>query len=81
MVAEDLIVQLKGESLAMVLLGDEAREQVTHLLLEVVLEDLLDHDGEVLLNSCYLLLNLVDLVRCLINDDSLLFHLEQHSVL
>ena len=80
-VAEDLIVQLKGESLAMVLLGDEAREQVTHLLLEVVLEDLLDHDGEVLLNSCYLLLNLVDLVRCLINDDSLLFHLEQHSVL
>ena len=80
-VAEDLIVQLKGESLAMVLLGDEACEQVTHLLLEVVLEDLLDHDGEVLLNSCYLLLNLVDLVRCLINDDPLLFHLEQHSVL
>ena len=81
MVAEDLIVQLKGKSLAMVLLRDELREQVTHPLLEVELEDLLDHNGEVPLDGRYLLLNSVDLVRCLIDDNSLLFHLEQHSVL
>ena len=81
MVTEYLIVQLKGESLAVVLLRDERREQVTHLLLEVELEDLLYHNGEVPLDSCYLLLNSVNFVRCLVDDDSLLFHLDQHSVL
>ena len=65
----------------MVFLGDKLSEQVAHLLLEVELENLLDHDGEVPLYSRHLLLNSVNLVCCLIDDNSLLFHLEQHSVL
>ena len=65
----------------MVFLGDKLGEQVTHLLLEVELEDFLDHNWEVPLDSCYLLLNSVDLVRRVVDDDSLLVHLEQHSVL
>ena len=80
-VAKDLVVQLECEILAVVLLGDEAREQVTHLLLEVVLEDLLDHNGKVPLDSGHLLLYSVDLVGCLVDDDPLLFHLDQPSVL
>ena len=65
----------------MVFLGDKLGEQVAHLLLEVELENLLDHDGEVPLYCRHLLLNSVNLVCGLIDDDSLLFHLEQHSVL
>ena len=65
-VAESRVIQLDGESFFEVFLGDELSEQVGDFLVEVVLEDLLDHHGQVLLDRQHLRLQKVRLVRRLV---------------
>ena len=50
-VTEDREVKLDREGFFKLVLGDKLAEQVADLLIEVVLEDLLDHYGQVLFDS------------------------------
>ena len=80
-VAESRVIQLHGESFFEVFFGDELAEQVGDLLVEVVLENLLNHHRQVLLNRQHLRLQKVRLVRGLVEDEALLLDLAEHLLL